>query len=333
MILIAYGTRPEYIKLFPLIVALHAKNVNYKTLFTGQHLDLIGDHDPDYTLRWGDNQFNRVNRILSQVVEYAQTYVKDAHLVVVQGDTTSALGVAMCAYNMGIPVAHVEAGLRTWKVDPFPEEANRRMISSLASFHFCPTKGDSLNLMNERQTGKVFVVGNTSIDAIAHWTRTHRRNNTVLITLHRRENHDTIPEWFRMIDTLAEAHPDLKFVLVAHKNPNVAKHYHLLKNVIVQEPQSHAQFTETLRMCEAIITDSGGIQEEANYFGKHCFVCREATERPCTTSILCKTPQELKKKWYENGHVISRHCEFGDGNAGQKIADILVKHEYEGKVL
>ena len=327
MILICYGTRPEWLKVKPLINELKKNNLKFKTLFTGQHANIV-TNKADYTCSIDDTLCsNRLNSIVASTLIVADKVFKNITYVLIQGDTTSALGLALNAFNRGIKVIHLEAGLRTYdSKNPFPEEINRQIISRFTDIHFCPTKANKNNLINELCGGKKFVVGNTSLDNIKDVNTSY--TDTVLITLHRRENHTIIKEWFNEISKIALKHKDIKFILPIHPNPNVQKHKHLLKGVEVIDPLEHSKLIEILANCKTAITDSGGIQEEASYFNKKIIVCRKVTERQESTNIhsyICNSPVKLSKLFDKiiNNYKINKICPYGNGRASQKIVKIL----------
>ena len=213
----------------------------------------------------------------------------------VQGDTTSAFAMALSAYHRKIKIIHLEAGLRTNDLDnPYPEEANRQLISRIADIHLCPTEISFSNLTSELTKGEKHVVGNTVLDNIVNTPVTY--TNEVLVTMHRRENHDIIPQWFENIEKASLNNKDLKFIFVSHPNPNVQKHLNKLNNVKVVDPMDHETFINKLSSCKFIITDSGGLQEESSFLRKYSIVCRKVTERKSGLgqwSELCYLPENL----------------------------------------
>ena len=332
MILLAYGTRPEYIKLKSLIHEFDANNYPYKTLFTGQHKDLVKEFKPDYEAQIIDGE-NRLDSILTSI-PYAlhnvlKLYPQITH-VLVQGDTTSVLAVALSAFNHGIKVIHLEAGLRTYdNANPYPEEQNRRLVSQITDIHLCPTELSVENLENELINGHKFVVGNTVLDNLLPYKEKCEYNNKVLVTMHRRENHHWMVEWFKEIDSLAEQHPELEFIIPIHPNPNVKKHKDLLKHVNIVDPMSHEELLELLVKTKMVITDSGGIQEECSFFNKKCLTCRKVTERPeaqFQSTWMIEKPEDLPIAF--NNHLkhyeINYDCPFGDGHSAEKIIKILM---------
>jgi len=251
--------------------------------------------------------------------------------VLVQGDTSTAFVCAMAAFHRNIPVIHLEAGLRTYDTqNPYPEETYRQLISRVASIHLCPTNENKRNLLNEGINKNVFVVGNTVVDNLVDYRSKVVRGNEIVITLHRRENHSLIKEWFLELDKLAHKHPTYKFVLPIHPNPNVQKHRYLLKNVEVIDPLPYESFLEKLVRCAMIVSDSGGIQEEASFLGKKLIVCRETTERPESlnqTSFLCTNPKDLEALF--DRLIVDLNCEqsdvYGNGFSAKNIVEVLRK--------
>jgi UDP-N-acetylglucosamine 2-epimerase (non-hydrolysing) len=332
MILITYGTRPEYIKVKPLIDSFIENKIKFKTLFTGQHKTLV-DNNADFNLEISNNGDNRLNNIISSCVLLNDEYFKGITHVLVQGDTTSALGIALSAFNRKIDVIHLEAGLRTYDIEnPYPEETNRQLIARIANIHFCPTELNYQNLINEKVLGDLHVVGNTGLDNLSQYLPMCEYTDTVLITLHRRENHDIIDEWFYEINELAKNYSDLKFVLPMHPNPNVQKYKKILTNVEIIEPLAHDELIKLLIKTKLVITDSGGLQEECSFFNKKCLVCRKITERPESiglTSFMIDSPNDLSSMF--NIHIgdfkTSGNSPFGDGNASNKISEII-KNKY-----
>lgn len=324
MILICFGTRPECIKLQPLLSALDT-HIAYKTLFTGQHQDLINP-SVDYHINiLQSNQ--RLNTIIAACMTIPNHIFDGVSHVLVQGDTASALGVALCAFHRGIPIIHLEAGLRSHNLEhPYPEEGYRQCISRLASIHLCPTQTNADHLKNEGISSHVTVVGNTVLDHLVGLTPEY--GNTVLVTMHRRENHATMHVWASAINAIAMQHPELEFIWPMHPNPNVSKHHHILSNVRVLQPLSHPDMIQAIRTCHCIISDSGGLQEEASFLNKKMIVCRRITERTESLhshSFLCPHPTELAALFnmIHANPVVNAPCPYGDGHASAKILTYL----------
>lgn len=341
MILLAYGTRPEWIKIKPIIQELKKNNIEYMILFTGQQVD-IGEFEHDWVAQI-DNGVNRLDSIVKSIMDYPLSELiayNDVRLelgdikskithVLVQGDTTSALAVALSAFHHGLKVIHLEAGLRTYnKENPYPEEINRRIISEIADIHLCPTKQALINLRSEETQGEIHIVGNTVIDNLLPYKDKCEYTNKILVTLHRRENHHWIKGWFTELENLATKYPEFQFILPIHPNPNVQKWRYLLNNVTVIDPLPYEEMLELLVKCRLVITDSGGLQEESCFFNKKCLTCRIVTERPEAiglSTFMISKPNELVDVFMKHidNYKIDVECPFGDGHAAEKIIAIL----------
>ena len=331
MLLIAFGTRPEWIKIKPVIQAIEGK-IPYKLLFTGQHSSLVDEVAREFThitLEIEDVCDTRLDSIVASILKQIPPDMYGATHVMVQGDTTTVFAVALAAFHRQIPIIHLEAGLRTYdKSQPYPEEFNRQAVGAMADIHLCPTQLSKKNLINEgKHHTKTYVVGNTALDNLNNQKpigETH-----VLCTLHRRENHNQIKNWFKAINFLAEQHTEYQWVLPIHPNPSVLKHRDILKDIEVVDPLPHDELLCVLKKSKIVITDSGGIQEEAAFFKKLCIVCRDKTERLeglHEFSWLCKRPRELIDHFRVlKNHSIDKNleCPYGDGRASQKILNIL----------
>jgi len=321
MILVSFGTRPEYIKIKPILEEFDKEGIEYRTLCVAQHTTLLNELS-DLKLPVKGHGDNRLDSIVTSVLNNDNIF-GDIKYVMVQGDTTAAMSMALAAFHRKIPVIHIEAGLRTFDKDnPYPEESNRKIISAVASYHMCPTKVDKLNLIVEgTKPEHVFVTGNTSIDNLKDIEPSV--NNEVIVTHHRRENHNNMETWFRAIDKLAQE-TFYDFVFPMHPNPNVQKYKGVFKSVSVCDPLPFDEMKQRLADCKAVITDSGGIQEECSWFNKVCFVCREVTERKSDSSVMCQTPDELLKNFRKiEQYKVDYPCHFGDGFAAEKIVDAI----------
>ena len=242
--LLCFGTRPEWLKIKPLIEVLD----NYQLLFTGQHPDLLKDIKVDYKITIKDNP-NRLDQLISDCL--LQFPEGNFESVLVQGDTASAFACALAAFNRKQKIYYLAAGLRSYNLDhPYPEEGYRQMIARLADINLCPTELSKENLIKEKVRGKSYVVGNTVLDNLLPYKDKCEYTNLVLVTLHRRENHYQIDEWFNEVNNLAKSNSDLKFILPIHPNPNVQKYKHLLTNVNVVEPLSHPELLDVLVKCK-----------------------------------------------------------------------------------
>jgi UDP-N-acetylglucosamine 2-epimerase len=325
MLLISFGTRPEYIKLKPLIDEFRGK-IDFKLLFTGQHTDLLSSMQEEnmIELKIGDG-INRLDSIVMSIMNNEEVF-NGINTVIVQGDTSSAFAVALAAFHRRILVVHLEAGLRSFDNDnPYPEEFNRRAISCLANINLCPTEESAMNLHKEKVPGKTFVVGNSVLDNLVNIKP--KRTNKVILTLHRRENHGIITSWFKVFDKLAKNNPELNFILPIHPNPNVKKHQKMLKYVNVIESLEHDKFIKLLSESMLVITDSGGLQEESTFFKKKCIVCRKKTERMegmGNFSFLCDV-NELEGLFYKvkKDNIPKGNSPYGDGKTAKKVFKIL----------
>lgn len=332
MILLTYGTRPEYIKIKPIISVLRDSNTPFKVLFTGQHKDIANGYF-DFKLTMVDYGTNRLDNVIVNLMNLPDEIFDGVTYILVQGDTTSVVGLALSALHRKIKVIHLEAGLRTYdNENPYPEENNRRIVSSIAAIHLCPTRQNAKNLYAEFIRKNIFVVGNTVLDNLVDYKDKCEYTNKVLITMHRRENHEKINEWFTEINKLAIEYPELEFILPIHPNPNVQKHKELLTNVNVIEPLEHSDLLDILVKTKLVITDSGGLQEECSFFNKKCLVARKITERPesvGSTTFLILEPSDLKEtfKYHIDNYEVNINSPYGDGKSAIKILQILKKLE------
>lgn len=327
MILVCYGTRPEWIKIKPLLKAMDGK-IPYRVLYTGQHKH-IGNFYHDISISISED-VGRLNSIVSSILTSSEGAFRGIDYVLVQGDTASAYAMALAAFHNNKKIIHLEAGLRTYdNENPYPEEAYRQMISRVSNINLCATADNFKNLVQEKCSGKNFVVGNTVLDNLKGLETEY--GDTIIITLHRRENHAIIDKWFEQIDAIAKKNANLKFVLPIHPNPNILKHRNLLKHVSVVEPMSHKEIISRISKCRFLISDSGGLQEEASFLNKKIIVCRESTERSESLgshSVLCRRPLDLKNIFenVNNSYYIDAPCPYGDGEASQKIVKILLNN-------
>lgn len=303
-----YGTRPEAIKVAPVIKALEAsENFESIAVVTGQHremLDQVNDLfgiEPvrDLAIMSKSQSLNGiVAKVIKGIDEIYAEFEPDA--VIVQGDTSTVMGATVAAFNRQIPVIHLEAGLRSGDINsPFPEEANRKITSQITRLHLAPTAQSKANLVREDlPEADIVVTGNSVIDALLHTIQQQVKftdpvlaevvsgaTPLVLVTAHRRENLGSSMENIgRAVATLAQKYPDHQFVLPAHKNPlvreTVLPHLEGLENVLVTEPLAYVEFTHLIKSSKIVLTDSGGVQEEAPSLGKPVLVMRENTERP-----------------------------------------------------
>lgn len=302
-IMCVVGTRPEAIKMAPVILALKKEPwINVRVLATAQHrhmldqvLDFFGivpDIDLDI-MRPNQALTTLTARLLLDLDDVLQSEKPD--VVLVQGDTTTVMTVALACFYHRIPIGHVEAGLRTWDMqNPFPEEANRVIAGRLARWHFAPTESSRQNLLREGILGSdIVVTGNTVIDALLMTAakdlkldiELNPEKRLVLVTSHRRENFgEPFRNICRALHTLAARNPDVQFLYPVHPNPNVKNVAHEMlgqcTNIHLCEPLDYAPFVAAMKRSYLIISDSGGVQEEAPALGKPVLVLRDETERP-----------------------------------------------------
>lgn len=307
-VMTVYGTRPEAIKVAPIIKALEeSESFESIPVVTGQHREMLDQVNELFGIKpsrdlaiMSKNQ--SLNEIVAKVIEGINEVYEELEpdAVIVQGDTSTVMGAAVAAFNRKIPVVHVEAGLRSGDINsPFPEEANRKLTSQIAALHLAPTHESKQNLVRENLPVRdIVVTGNSVIDALLHTVQRpvefsdpalseviSASRPLVLVTTHRRENLGSAMENIgRAVATLASKYPDHQFVLPAHKNPlvreTVLPHLEGLENVLVTEPLVYAEFTHLIKAAKIVLTDSGGVQEEAPSLGKPVLVMRENTERP-----------------------------------------------------
>jgi UDP-N-acetylglucosamine 2-epimerase (non-hydrolysing) len=364
-ILVVFGTRPEAIKLFPVVHALSVKsNMRILTCVTAQHRGLldqvlkIAKVTPDYDLDImtpGQNLDTLTTRLLSGVGEVLDANSVDC--VIVQGDTSTAMTAALAAYYRKLPVAHVEAGLRSGNIyHPWPEEVNRRMIAPIARWHFAPTAAAGEALRRESITENVHVVGNTVIDALHSTLEAINKSpvlaagsdavlekvggrRMVLVTTHRRENFGEGMERIAKAIVDIAAREDVAVVFPVHPNPGVRSVMDRVlsqrSNVIMTDPLDYPSFVKVLSMAHVVLTDSGGVQEEAPALGKPVLVMRETTERPegvhagtaklvgTDTNAIVAGVAKLLDDPEEYGAMARAHNPFGDGESAGRIADLL----------
>jgi UDP-N-acetylglucosamine 2-epimerase (non-hydrolysing) len=319
MILLCYGTRPEWIKIKPLVKSFEGK-IPFRVLFTGQHADISGGwyHDK---LKITEG-VNRLDSIFSSVMNNID--FDEVSAVLVQGDTATCLAVGLSAFNHKVPVIHLEAGLRTYDLEhPYPEEGYRQMLSRITNIHLCPTKIAKTHLLRDSVGGDIHVVGNTVLDNLVGIESSY--GDEVLVTIHRRENHNKIDDWMRELDKLDE-----NVTVIRHPNPAVMNAVDKLKNVNVIDPLPHDEMVKRIANCKFLITDSGGLQEEGSFFNKKIIICRETTERPEALEhhgVLCSKPENLLDivESVKNDYIVEKPCPFGDGQSSIKIMEILCR--------
>lgn len=372
-VMTVYGTRPEAIKVATVIEALD-RDERFESIpvVTGQHREMLDQvnamfgiaprHDLDL-MKPGQPLNGIVSRAIAGLDELLVQEEPD--IVIVQGDTSTAMAAAITAFNRQVTVVHLEAGLRTGNIDsPFPEEANRKLIGQVAKLHLAPTKGSRANLLHESfDPAAIVVTGNTVIDALLEasswdtvptdpaiaWAVESGRP-IILTTMHRRENlGDSMDAIARALAKLAKKHPDHLVVLPVHRNPAVREavlpHLEGKDNVIVTEPLPYAEFTKVMAASRLILTDSGGVQEEAPSLGKPVLVMRENTERPeaVDAGTVRLVGTDYDRIVFEANHLLRDHDAYeamanavnpyGDGKASARsvaaIAHLLGVGERE----
>ena len=379
-VMLVFGTRPEAIKMCPLVKEFQKYPQDFETIVcvTGQHREMLDqvlkifDVKPDFDLnimKQGQDLYDVTARVLTGMRDVFKECKPD--VVLVHGDTTTSMAAAMAAFYQQIPVGHVEAGLRTHNLlSPWPEEMNRQVTGRIADFNFSPTPLSEQNLRDEKAHGQIFVTGNTVIDAL-HMvvdklkndkaladeqiqvlktagydvTRLNNGKKLVLITGHRRENFgDGFISMVTAMKDLSEKYPEVDFVYPMHLNPNVRKPIHEVfgedltrPNFFFIEPLQYLEFVYLMEKSTIVLTDSGGIQEEAPGLGKPVLVMRNTTERPEALSagtvklvgtdhdlIVSEVSQLLEDKEYYN-KMSQAVNPYGDGLACGRIVNALRK--------
>jgi len=363
-ILLIFGTRPEAIKLCPVVRRLREEPTRFdvKVCVTAQHREMLDqvlqafdvkpDHDLDLMLP-GQTLFQSTSRILAALEKVFRD--EQPGMVIVQGDTTTTLCGALAGFYSHVPVAHVEAGLRTFDLrQPFPEEVNRVLTSRITSLHFAATEQAAENLRSEGVSpASISVTGNTGIDAVLYvrdgleqgkllgryWPELDATKKLIVVTAHRRESFGQGFERIcRALARIADR-PDVQLVYPVHPNPNVQDPVHRLlehhPHVRLIQPQSYVPFVDLMRRAYLLITDSGGIQEEGPSLGKPILVLREKTERPeaviaGTVKLVGTDEDRIVKEaiaLLEDRHAYDQmartHNPYGDGHASERIAELV----------
>lgn len=372
-ILIVFGTRPEAIKMAPLVKEFqqYPNQFEVKVCVTAQHREMLDqvleifDIVPDYDLdimKEGQDLYDITASVLLGMKNVLNTFSPD--IVFVHGDTTTSFSVSLACFYQKIPVSHIEAGLRTYNLySPWPEEANRQLTGKLATYHFAPTTSAAHNLLSEGvKKENIIITGNTVIDAL-FLTRANIENNAflknslisqinlkfdldsaklILVTGHRRENFGQ--GFINICEALKEialANPDIHIVYPVHLNPNVRKPVNEIlgkvSNIHLIEPLGYQPFVYLMSRAYLIITDSGGVQEEAPSLGKPVLVMREVTERPeaveagtvklvgCDANKIVQETQLLLNSQEEYSKMALAHNPYGDGKACQKIVEFFLR--------
>lgn len=377
-VMLVFGTRPEAIKMAPLVKEFQKDLVAFQTIVcvTGQHREMLDqvlhlfNITPDYDLnimKSGQDLYDVTSRVLIGMRKVLKEVLPD--IVLVHGDTTTSTAAALAAFYQQIPVGHVEAGLRTFNIySPWPEEMNRQITGRIATYHFSPTQLSRENLLKEGITDeKIIVTGNTVIDALHvvvdrikkdkllerelsealllsgyDVNRLHNGKRLVLITGHRRENFgDGFVAICKAIKALTEKYPEVDFIYPMHLNPNVRKSIYevfgesQLSNICFVEPLEYLSFVYLMEKSAIVLTDSGGIQEEAPGLGKPVLVMRDTTERPealeaGTVKLVGKDYNKIVSEvsvLLDNQTYYDKMSKavnpYGDGQASGRIVDVL----------
>lgn len=378
-VMLVFGTRPEAIKMCPLVKEFHNNSDKFNTIVcvTGQHREMLDqvltifDVKPDYDLnimKQGQDLYDVTARVLTGMRDVFKECKPD--IVLVHGDTTTSTAAALAAFYQQIPVGHVEAGLRTHDIySPWPEEMNRQITGRIATYNFAPTLLSEKNLLEEKVQGKVYVTGNTVIDALHVVVEKFNINDSlateqtkvlseagydisrlkggkklVLITGHRRENFgEGFIQMVTVIRDLKNKYPEVDFVYPMHLNPNVRKPIHEvfgddlsnLGNIFFIEPLQYLEFVYLMSKANIVLTDSGGIQEEAPGLGKPVLVMRDTTERPeaLASGTVHLVGTDYAKIMSEVSTLLDNRSEYdkmskavnpyGDGKACSRIVRIL----------
>lgn len=379
-VMLVFGTRPEAIKMCPLVKEFQKYPKHFKTIVcvTGQHREMLDqvlkifDVTPDFDLnimRQGQDLYDITSRVLIGMKNVFKEVRPD--IVLVHGDTTTSTAAALAAFYQQIPVGHIEAGLRTHNIySPWPEEVNRQITSRIATYNFSPTQFSEKNLIDEKVTGKIYVTGNTVIDAlhmVVHKlnedielckerariiraagydiTRLDEDKKLVLITGHRRENFGNgFINICTAIRDLKDKYPEVDFVYPMHLNPNVrgpiheifGEDLHKFHNMFFIEPLEYLEFVYLMEKSTIVLTDSGGIQEEAPGLGKPVLVMRDTTERPeaLMSGTVRLVGTNYEKIITEVGELLNNHDSYakmskainpyGDGKACSRIVKALM---------
>lgn len=363
-ILIVFGTRPEAIKMAPLIKELekYPENFEVKICVTAQHRQMLDqvlelfEIRPDFDLdimKQDQDLYEITSKVLLGLRKVFSQYLPN--FVFVHGDTTTTMAASLAAYYQKIPVVDIEAGLRTKNIySPFPEEINRRLTSRIASYHFAPTQRAKINLLHEGIDEKsIYVTGNTVIDALFEVVKKLENKDIrvngykvserkfILVTGHRRENFgDNFSNICEALKNIAIANPQIDIVYPVHLNPNVRrpvlKILSNISNIYLLNPLDYEPFIYLMSKCYFVITDSGGVQEEAPSLGKPVLVIRDETERPeaieagtvklvgTNKQVIIDEAQKLLDEKSEYQRMSMAHNPYGDGKACSRIVKVLL---------
>jgi UDP-N-acetylglucosamine 2-epimerase (non-hydrolysing) len=367
---VVFGTRPEAIKMAPLVLEMKQNSIfDVKVCVTAQHRQMLDqvlqifDITPDFDLNIMKAS-QTLSYITTGVLEGMEDVLKKINpdIVLVHGDTTTTFAAALAAFYARIPVGHVEAGLRTYDIySPYPEEMNRRLVSQLATLYFAPTASNRSNLLKENINKNIFVTGNTVIDALKSTVKPNYRfkskslqdissfdGRVILMTAHRRENlGKPLENICNAVRRIALEYPDVKIVYPVHLNPIVQKTARTilgnLENIVLCEPVSVDDMHNLMSRSYLVMTDSGGLQEEAPALGKPVLVLRTETERPEAVAAgtvkmagieedaiysEAKRLLDNKEAYLQMSHAVNP---YGDGNASRRIAQAILHYFGKGE--
>lgn len=361
---VVFGTRPEAIKMAPIVKELERRGLPHTVIVTAQHRELLDQKlevfgiEPHYDLDIMQHDQDLFYVTTSVLEEIKPVILKEKpDVLLVQGDTTTAFAASLAAFYLRIPVGHVEAGLRTWnRHNPYPEEINRQITTRLTDFHFAPTEWSKGNLLKENVVPEsIYVTGNTVIDALMMivdpdyrfaeepLSRIDFKNRRViLLTSHRRENFgEPMRQIFEACRHLVQNNPDVELIYPVHPNPNVQKTatevLRGIDRVHLIEPMEYRPFVQLMNKSYLILTDSGGIQEEAPSLGKPVLVLRRTTERPeaieagtaklvgTEKDAITQEAQRLLSNKSAYNEMATKANPYGDGKAARRIVDILTE--------
>lgn len=368
-VMTVFGTRPEAIKMLPIVKEMEKRSSKFKsiTVVTGQHREMLDqvlevfETVPNYDLDIMHTNQTLVEITVNVLTELSTIVtVEKPDIILVHGDTTTTLSAALAAFYHKVPVGHVEAGLRTWdKYSPFPEEINRQLTDVISDLYFAPTETSKLNLLKENHTSEnIFVTGNTVIDALKYsidedythsiLDKISAGNKIILLTMHRRENQGMpMVNVFKAIVEIVDRNPNVEVIFPVHLSPYIqqlaTKYLKKSSRVHLVDPLSMVDFHNIISKSYLILTDSGGIQEEAPSLNKPVLVLREDTERPegvmagalklvgtDTQNVVFETELLIKDELQYKKMAESTNP-YGDGNSSEKILNIIAKYLMDKK--
>ncbi|MFQ6324082.1 non-hydrolyzing UDP-N-acetylglucosamine 2-epimerase [Lactococcus garvieae] len=366
-VMLIFGTRPEAIKMLPIVKEFENNNhINCITVVTGQHREMLDqvltvfDTKPDHDLGIMSQNQSLSDITVNIISNLNSVITKELpDMILVHGDTTTTFAASLFAFYNRIPIGHVEAGLRTWdKYSPFPEEVNRQLTDVLSDLYFAPTEASKLNLLKENHSdNQIFITGNTVIDALKYSVKEDFKHEIldnirspsriILLTMHRRENiGQPMENVFKGILEIVKKNKDVEIIFPVHLNPQVRhyafKYFDKVPQVHLVDPLNMVEFHNITSRSYMILTDSGGVQEEAPSLGKPVLVLREETERPegveagtlkivgTSTETIIKEIENLLFNEEEYQKMSEAKNPYGDGEASQRIVKIIEEYFSQG---